>query len=39
MNQKLAPLWDEIVDSYLWLKVWKPMDADAKIIDLRKLVV
>lgn len=28
-----APSW------YLWLKVWRPMEADAKNTDLQKLEV
>ena len=34
-----AALVDEVPGPYLWLKVWRPMEADAKTTDLQKLEV
>lgn len=33
-----APM-DRVCSPYLWLKVWRPMEADAKTTDLQKLEV
>lgn len=32
-------LVDKMPGAYLWLKVWRPMEADAKNTDLQKLEV